>query len=210
MPKEKYRKNPGSFPAVLDTSTPNYFSTRSAKERLERSGPCWLLKLRQMETQEEYILKGSFLGWFVGLVVLVQEIFVLPWLLLSAQCKILYSFTYRYTISLPLSPSPSTPGRQSCCVTCLLICVSGSASCFSQTLTSYQLGDILQGYYFPSWTTIAEKKLRRQWRRRRDWSLDFPLLYIFGRARVFCPLLCLCRPFLYFWEMSGFEPRELP
>jgi hypothetical protein len=25
--------------------------------------------------------KGSFLGWFVGLVVPVQEIFVLPWLL---------------------------------------------------------------------------------------------------------------------------------
>jgi hypothetical protein len=31
------------------------------------------------------------------------------------------------------------------------------------------------------------------------------------RARVCWPLLCLCRPFFYFFcEMSGFEPRELP
>jgi hypothetical protein len=29
-------------------------------------------------------------GWFVGLVVPVQEIFVLPWLLLSAQYKIFF------------------------------------------------------------------------------------------------------------------------
>ena len=33
---------------------------------------------------------GSFLGWFVGLVVLVQDIFVLPWLLLLVQYKICF------------------------------------------------------------------------------------------------------------------------
>ncbi len=35
----------------------------------------------------------------------------------------------------------------------------------------------------------------------------FGFLYIFQWARVCWPLLGLCRPF---WEMSGFEPRELP
>jgi|688.fasta_scaffold869275_1 hypothetical protein len=34
---------------------------------------------------KEYIGKGSYLGWFVELVVSVQEIFVLPWLLQLAQ-----------------------------------------------------------------------------------------------------------------------------
>jgi hypothetical protein len=32
----------------------------------------------------------SFLGWFVGLVVPVQQIVVPPWLLYSAQFKIFY------------------------------------------------------------------------------------------------------------------------
>jgi hypothetical protein len=43
---------------------------------------------------------GPFLGWLVGLVVPVQDIFVLPWLL-SARYKILFSSSY--TISIPLS-----------------------------------------------------------------------------------------------------------
>ncbi len=45
------------------------------------------------------------LGWFVGLVVPVQEIFVLPWLFKMALCKIFFSSPY--TISVPLSPPPS-------------------------------------------------------------------------------------------------------
>ncbi len=32
----------------------------------------------------------------------------------------------------------------------------------------------------------------------------------FGGLDCRWPLLCLCRAVLYFWEMSGFEPRELP
>ncbi len=34
-----------------------------------------------------YKWKGHFLGWFVGLVVLLQKTFILPWLLWSAQYK---------------------------------------------------------------------------------------------------------------------------
>ncbi len=39
-------------------------------------------------------------------------------------------------------------------------------------------------------------------------TLDF-FVYFFWRVRLFLPL-CLCRPFCIFWEMSGFEPTELP
>ncbi len=35
----------------------------------------------------EYKWKGSFLGWFVGHIVLIQETFALPWLPKSAQLK---------------------------------------------------------------------------------------------------------------------------
>ncbi len=53
-------------------------------ERLERGGPCGLLKLRQMETKEYTAHeRGSFFGWFVELIVPVQKIFVLPWLLVK-------------------------------------------------------------------------------------------------------------------------------
>ncbi len=45
----------------------------------------WPLLIVEIEVNacglKEYKSKGSFLGWFIGLVVLVQEIFVLPWLL---------------------------------------------------------------------------------------------------------------------------------
>jgi hypothetical protein len=52
------------------------------------SGHCWLLKLRWIGTQRVQMKwKGSRFGLFVGLVVPVQETFVLPWLLWSAQYK---------------------------------------------------------------------------------------------------------------------------
>ncbi len=66
--------------------------------------------------------QGSFLGWFVGPILAVQEVFILPWLLLSAQYKIV--FPSQYTISVQLSTSPSKLGKQSCQVVCLLVCVS--------------------------------------------------------------------------------------
>ncbi len=57
-------------------------------ERLVRDGPCWRLNgnLKSTNKKEDgdsksTNKKGFFLGWFVGLVMPVQEIFVLPWLL---------------------------------------------------------------------------------------------------------------------------------
>jgi hypothetical protein len=62
--------------------------------------------------------RGSYwVAWFVRLVVPVQEIFVLSWLLQSAQYKIFFSS--KYTISIPLSLSPSKLGWQPCWVACL-------------------------------------------------------------------------------------------
>ncbi len=86
--------------------------------------PCRLLKLRQMGTME-YNCKGSFLGWFVGLIVPVQEIFFRPWLHWSAQYIIFLSSPY--TISIYVSPSPSNLGRQSCRASCLCMNVVQSS-----------------------------------------------------------------------------------
>jgi hypothetical protein len=88
----------------------------SESERLERGGPCWLLKLRQMRTQSEQMM-------FVGIFILVHQSFVLPWLIYSDQYKLLFSSPF--TISL--SPSPSKLGRQSCGVADLLMYVSGQS-----------------------------------------------------------------------------------
>ncbi len=68
-------------------------------------------------------MTGVFPWSFFGLVLPVQEIFVLPWLLYSAQNKIFVSSSY--TISIHLSLSSSKLGRQLCCVACLLVYVSG-------------------------------------------------------------------------------------
>ncbi len=51
------------------------------------AGPCSLLKLRQIGTFGVHI-KGVLLGWFVMLVVSVEEKFVLPWMLYSRHSKI--------------------------------------------------------------------------------------------------------------------------
>jgi hypothetical protein len=67
-----------------------------------------------------------FLGWLVGLVVPVKKNFVLPWLLQSAQYTIFFSSSY--TISIPLSTSPSKLGRQPSWVACLLAFVFGYIS----------------------------------------------------------------------------------
>jgi hypothetical protein len=52
-------------------------------ERQERGAPadCW--NWGKWGLREYIMLKGSYLGWFVGIVVPVQEIFVLPWLRIS-------------------------------------------------------------------------------------------------------------------------------
>ncbi len=44
----------------------------------------------------------------------------------SGQSNTKYFFPLPYTISMPLSSSPSSLGRQPCWVACLLVCVSGA------------------------------------------------------------------------------------
>ncbi len=106
----------------------SFVLTRETRERALLTGNWgkWGLK--------EYIWTGSLLGWFAGLVMPVQEIFVLPWLLQSAQYKIFLSSPY--TISIHLFPSPSKLGRRPCWVAFLLVCV------FS-TLNPFYLGIFL-------------------------------------------------------------------
>ncbi len=75
---------------------------------------------------KDYNRKGTFLGWFVGLVVPMQETFILPWLLWSAQFK---NNSSPDTISIYVSPSPCNLGRQSCRAAFLWMCVYGT--CFA-------------------------------------------------------------------------------
>jgi hypothetical protein len=70
-------------------------------------------------------MKGV-LGWFIRLVMPVQEIFALSWRLYS-QPSTKYVLPH-YTISIPVYPSPRKLGRQPCWVACLLVCVSGVIS----------------------------------------------------------------------------------
>ncbi len=68
--------------------------------------------------------KVQMKGWFVGIVIRVQEMVVFDALAaLLFQYKIF--FLLLYTISINFSPSPSKLGRQMCWVTCLLVCVYG-------------------------------------------------------------------------------------
>ncbi len=83
-----------------------------APERLERGGPCRLLKLRQMGTQRvqmKGVLRAGTRGFCPTLAAVVGPV-----------QNIFFSL---YTISINLSPLPSKLGRQSCRVACLLICV---------------------------------------------------------------------------------------
>jgi hypothetical protein len=53
----------------------------------------------------EYKWRGSFPGWFVGLVVLVQEISILPWMLWSAQYKIFFPNHTLFRFMCPHRPA---------------------------------------------------------------------------------------------------------
>ncbi len=91
----------------------------SKAERPEKGGPCWLSKQSQMGTYGVQIKGGgSFPGWFVGLVVPVQEIY--PAL---AALKYLFLTAHFFTLCFAIAHQPGqtvVPGRG-----CLLICVSG-------------------------------------------------------------------------------------
>ncbi len=98
-------------------------SWRCGPERLDRGGPCWLLKLRcmgtrrvQMKVVHPWLVRWScpagtrdFCPALAALVGQVQNIFSSP-----------------YTISMPLFVSPSKLCRQPCWVAFLIVCVSGA------------------------------------------------------------------------------------
>ncbi len=97
--------------------------------RVTREGWPLLNVKTEVNGAQRVQLKGPFLGWFVGLFLPVQDIFVLPWLLFSrTSTKNFFLAVQAYTILMHLSPSASklgTVGRQSCWVACLLMCFSG-------------------------------------------------------------------------------------
>jgi hypothetical protein len=85
--------------------------------------PLLTLKLRQMEIQGVH--KKGVLPWLVrGLVVPVQDIFVLPWLVYSGTST-KYFFLSCTLFHFNCPHRPEKVGSQSCQVACLLICVLG-------------------------------------------------------------------------------------
>ncbi len=103
---------------IFSCTDPNPFCGHRDLRRVAPAD-CW------MGTQRVQ-WKGSFLGWFNGLVVPVQEIVV--YLGCSKRPGRKYFFPHRtlqYFNSLP----PRKLGRQPCWVACLLLCVSGSSVC---------------------------------------------------------------------------------
>jgi hypothetical protein len=66
-------------------------------------------------------MKGVLPLWFVGLVVPVQKICILPWLFQSAQYKIFCSLRTLYHFV----PIVQQPGQEVVLGACLLICVFG-------------------------------------------------------------------------------------
>jgi hypothetical protein len=116
-------------PLILVFITPANFSLANIRE-IREGWPLLTVDTEAIGVSRSTYERGpSLVGSFVGLVVLLQEIFVLPWLLQVAQYKIFFSSPY--TISLHLSLLPSKLARQSCCVACLSICVlSNILVCF--------------------------------------------------------------------------------
>jgi len=94
----------------LDRMSVETFLIMFGPERLERSGPLLTVKTEANGASKSTNKSEPFLVccWACAA---EQEIFVLPWLLLSAQYKI--KFSSLYTFSIPLSPLPaSMPGSR--------------------------------------------------------------------------------------------------
>ncbi len=107
---------PGSL--ILSAYVCSYYTYR---QREQREG--WPLLTVETEANGNSKSTGSsFLGWFVELVIAVQEIFCPAQDALVGPVQNI-SFSHQYTISIHLSPLPSKLGRQSCWVACHLKCV---------------------------------------------------------------------------------------
>jgi hypothetical protein len=126
--------------------------------------------LLTVETEGEWALKeylqmkGSFLGRFVGLVVPVQETFILPWMLLSAQYKTLFSLPYIMSIYVP--PLPSNLGRSPCRAACLWMCVSGNAF----PTSPYYIFLSIRGYFIRRRNRDSPPRCFLRGERIRIWS----------------------------------------
>ncbi len=85
-------------------------------------GSCGLLKLRWMGTQR--VQMNGVLLWLVR-----WECRASTWVFCPSLAALVGPeqniFSSLFSISIPLSTFPSKLGRQSCCDTCLLVCVSG-------------------------------------------------------------------------------------
>ncbi len=86
---------------VVGTERPS--SGRRRPERLESGGPCWLLKLRWMGTQEPKWRGPSLVG-SLGLSCRYRRFLFCP---VCSSRPVQKFFSSRYTISIPLSPSLS-------------------------------------------------------------------------------------------------------
>ncbi len=80
------------------------------RDHRELGNPCRLLKLRQIGTLRLH-MKGVLPCWFVGLIVRVQKIFVLPWLLESAQYEILFSSPNTFSLISHHRPATCSGSR---------------------------------------------------------------------------------------------------
>jgi hypothetical protein len=99
--------------------------------------------------------KGSFLGWFVELVVPVQEIFCFALAALIGPVQNIFVLNVHRT-SIPLSPSASKLGRQPCWVACLLVCVSVVGNAKNSAAEKdffYQPISLLRPNFSPSYYT---------------------------------------------------------
>ncbi len=103
-PTNQTRKGPLSF-ALLESP----FTSVSTRETRRKGGPCWELKLRQRGTLGVHTCMKGVLSWLVRGASCAGTIdFVLPWMLKSAQSKILFSLPHNLgsRAGSPVSVSP--------------------------------------------------------------------------------------------------------
>jgi hypothetical protein len=93
------------------------------RETIERDGPCWLLKLRWMSTHRVH--RKGLLPWLVNWACCHAGTRDFCSALAALVSPVQNIFSSPYDVSIPLFLSPSKLGGQSCCVACLLVCISG-------------------------------------------------------------------------------------
>ncbi len=100
-------------------------SWRCGPERLERVGPCWLDCWNWGEWGTQRVQMKGVLPWLFRWACAAGTRDFCP-ALAALIGPVQNIFSSPYTISMPLSLSPSKLGRQLCWVACLLVSVSGA------------------------------------------------------------------------------------